>query len=227
MSDARESRGIGEVLSLIVHDLRNPVATISANVSFVRDVGVDENDPDVREALVDVEAAVGDLMRGLEQLGWIGRWLAEEPALTGPVAEVNASVTSTLARLGVDVPLEAPDAPVRAEGAGTPLSRMLEILVGGAQGRPGAELDCVRIREEGPSVVIELVDRGRAVAPELRDRVFTLEGQLEIKGRSDGRYIRSAGLIALKALAEAIGAEVEAAGEDGAAIFRLRLRRAE
>lgn len=227
MSDARESRGIGEVLSLIVHDLRNPVATISANVSFVRDVGVDEGDEDVREALVDVEAAVGDLMRGLEQLGWIGRWLAEEPALTGPVAEVAASVKGTLTRLGVEVPIETPDAPVRAEGAGTPLSRMLEILIGNAQGRSGAELSSVRIREDGRWVVVETIDRGRAVAPELRERAFTLEGQLEIKGRSDGRYIRSAGLIALKALAEAIGASVEADGEDGAAIFRLRLRRAE
>jgi signal transduction histidine kinase len=41
---------IGEMIALVVHDLRNPVATISANLSFIRDVAGVE-DPDAIEEI--------------------------------------------------------------------------------------------------------------------------------------------------------------------------------
>ena len=42
----------GQVLGLLVHDLRNPAATITANVDFLQEVGLD--DTDSVEALQDV-----------------------------------------------------------------------------------------------------------------------------------------------------------------------------
>ena len=71
----------------------------------------------------------------------------------------------------------------------------------------------------------ELVDQGRAVAPELRADAFSLQGQSKLKERSDGRYGRVVGLLAAAILADAMGIKLEADGTDGAAVFRMRLKK--
>jgi hypothetical protein len=62
------------LFGLIVHDLRNPAATLSANLGFVRDGMGDPTLPqsELQEAIADSEQALGDLMRGLDQLGLDG-----------------------------------------------------------------------------------------------------------------------------------------------------------
>ncbi|NNK09035.1 MAG: hypothetical protein HKP50_17120 [Myxococcales bacterium] len=57
---------MGHVLGLLVHDLRNPAATISANVDFLQEVGL--ADDDSNDALQDVRLGVGELRRGLDML---------------------------------------------------------------------------------------------------------------------------------------------------------------
>jgi len=71
--------------------------------------------------------------------------------------------------------------------------------------------------------VVELRDRGPALGADLRESAFTLPGQQVLKGRSDGRYGRVAGLFTVGLLARAIGATIEADEEEGAALFRIRL----
>ena len=74
--------------------------------------------------------------------------------------------------------------------------------------------------------MIEVQDAGEAIAPELRQTAFTLEGQKALKGRLDGRYARFAGLFAAALVLDGIGGTIEADGEPGAAIFRVHLREA-
>ncbi|MGB5312751.1 MAG: hypothetical protein WBN38_11835, partial [Polyangiales bacterium] len=78
--------------------------------------------------------------------------------------------------------------------------------------------------QDGEWVVIEVEDAGEAIAPELRDKAFTLEGQKALKGRLDGRYSRFVGLFAAAVVLDGVGGTIEAAGERGAAVFRIRLR---
>ena len=56
--DAINADEMGHALGLLVHDLRNPAATITANADFLQEVGMD--DTDSVEALQDVKLAVGD-----------------------------------------------------------------------------------------------------------------------------------------------------------------------
>lgn len=210
---------IGELLALVVHDLRNPVATISANLSFVREVGA-VADNDVAEALADVDLATADLMRGLDHLSWIGRWLAGERALEGPPGDARAAIENALKKL--DVVAEISGAPLTVRAGGAALTRLVDILVRNSLANAAPATVRVRARSEEGSVIIEIEDGGRAIAPELRAIAFTLAGQHVIKSRVDGRYSRSVGLLAARALADAIGAEIEADGTDGAAIFRIR-----
>ena len=89
----------GQVLGLLVHDLRNPAATITANVDFLQEVGL--VDTDSVEALQDVKLAVGELRRGLDMLAWVSRWLSGQV----PLEAANGDVGMFLERLRrVDTP---------------------------------------------------------------------------------------------------------------------------
>jgi len=84
----------------------------------------------------------------------------------------------------------------------------------------------VRLYQQRGRVVIEVQDAGEAIAPELRQLAFTLEGQNALKGRVDGRYSRFAGLFAAAVVLDGVGGTIEADGERGAAVFRVFLPQA-
>jgi K+-sensing histidine kinase KdpD len=79
----------------------------------------------------------------------------------------------------------------------------------------------VRALRVSDGVAVELVDGGKPLAPELRERAFTLEGQSDLKGRADGRYGRVAGLFAAGLLSNAIGARIEPGEVEGKAVWRI------
>lgn len=212
---------IGALLGLIVHDLRNPTSTIGANLAYLREVGPGE-DRDAREALEDSEVAVADLMRGLEQLAWISHWFRGEQVTQVSDGDVASALRAAADKHNsMDVRVEAPEG-LRARGGGT-LARLLEVLL--ANSAQHARKTPVRLTaEQGErGVVVQLQDGGAAIHPDLRTKAFTLDGQQEIKGRVDGRYGRAGALFAAHVLAISMGAQLEAAGEDGAAIFRIVL----
>lgn len=217
-----KNRELGELLGLIVHDLRNPTAAISANISFVREA-VPHDDADVVEAVADLELAVGELMVGLEQVAWIARWLADQaPADSLAPGDVTTHVRTAIERAGGAIPVEVGPGPTRASRCGPALARLIGLLLAnGALHAPGTSRIVVHGGEE--RVTIEVIDRGRAIAPALRKLAFDPEGQTALKGRGDGRYGRVAGLLCARAIADALGARIEADGEDGNAIFRVTL----
>lgn len=220
------SDDIGQVLGLVVHDLRNPTATLGANLSFLEEVDVASLDPDAAEAVEDMKTAVGELRQGLDQVAWISRWLAGEQA----VSPVDGDVATTIARAGeqiegLEVQVEPPgDTPLRARGGGSTLSSLLQVLLLNVRQHAGKGGASLRARREGDGIVVELQDTGSAIAQELAPEAFGVAGQHKLKGRADGRYGRVAGLLAARALADAMDATLEAAGQPGAATFRIHLR---
>lgn len=219
-------RDLGELLGLIVHDLRNPAATLGANVSFLKEVSAEgggETDEDLHEAIEDTEAALGDLRRGLDQLGWIGRWLAGHDPVQVSDGDVVTALEKGAAQVGdVSARVDADERPLRARGAGT-LVRWVELaLLNSRVHARGSEV-VLSARREGDGVVVAVRDDGPALATELRSVAFTPGGQVHLKGRSDGRYGRVAALFAMRVLADAMGAtmEVGPGGEQG--WLRLRL----
>lgn len=224
MADDPRSEQLAELLGLIVHDLRNPAATLGANLSFFKEVAVGPGaDEDLREAVEDMETALTDLRRGLDQLGWIARRIGEQTVL--PVADGDAVTALETARdkaAGMDVTVRAPERPLRARAGGT-LTSLLDILLANSRVHARGSPVELTARREGGEVVVELRDRGPAIAPELREAAFTLEGQSLLKGKAEGRYSRAGGLFAARVLADAMGSRIEAGGESGAAWFRIRL----
>lgn len=210
---AEREGSLANLVSLLVHDLRNPTATISANVSFVKDVW-EGAEPDVLEALEDVEIALTDLNRGLENVALIGRWLASPTPPEGS-GEVSQAFDVARQRIPQPVAFYPPEPPLKVAVPATQLGRLVEILIMNALSHAPKESVSVTARTEGDHVRIEVLDGGPAIHEDLRDAAFTMDGQHLIKGRTDGRYSRAAGLLAARALADCLGVSVSAGGSDG------------
>lgn len=220
---AIDSDELGHALGLLVHDLRNPAATITANVDFLQEVGL--VDTDSEDALQDVKLAVRELRRGLDMLAWISRWLTGDV----PLEAANGDVGVFLERLeradtAVPVTIEiARDDQLHARGAQVAVE-VVELLLHNTRANVPDPKATVRVYQQGHHVAIEVQDAGEAIAPELRATAFTLDGQKALKGRLDGRYSRFLGLFAAAVVLDGVGGTIEADGESGAAIFRVLLR---
>ena len=217
--DANE---MGHVLGLLVHDLRNPAATISANVDFLQEVGLADDDSD--DALQDVRLGVGELRRGLDMLAWISRWLTGHVPLEAANGDVGVFL-ERLERADTPVPVTveiARDGQLYAHGAQVAVE-VVDLLLHNTRANVPDAHATVRVYQRGNRVVIEVHDAGEAIAPELRKAAFTLEGQRALKGRVDGRYSRFVGLFAATVVLDGVGGTIEADGEKGAAIFRVFL----
>ena len=215
---------LGKLLALVVHDLRNPAATIGANLTFLKEA-VELPDDDTREAFEDAEVANEALMRGLEQLAWISRSLSGEPAAQVTDGDVVVALRAAASKHpAMQIELDVPAEPLRARGGGN-VGRLVEVLLANSAAHARGPVTLSATREDD-AVVITVRDRGEALAPELRALAFTLEGQHDLKQRADGRYGRVAGLFAARLLADALSASLEAGGERGDAWFRVRLEAA-
>lgn len=216
MNEESDEKGTGALLELIIHDLKSPVTGLRANLGFVGTMAGPSDE--VLEAIADSEAALEQLLRGLENLRWIGRALGDRPAIAPSLGDLRDAVRRGVAASGVEgVAVELPPEPVERRLAGAPLETLVRLLVQSAARHGGG----VRVRlVDGEE--IEVIDDGAAIPAELRSRAFTADGQAEIKSHPQGRYELAAGLFAMGLLAEAVGAVLEAGGHDGAAIYRVR-----
>jgi signal transduction histidine kinase len=113
--------------------------------------------------------------------------------------------------------------PFRARGGGA-VGPIVRALVDNSRAHARSGPIYLRVSRDGDEVIVEVEDNGRAIARELREAAFTLPGQQLLKGRGDGRYGRFAALLACGIAVQSIGGRIEPDGEDGRAIFRLRLR---
>ncbi|MBN1655825.1 MAG: HAMP domain-containing histidine kinase [Deltaproteobacteria bacterium] len=225
---------LGALLSLVIHDLRNPTATLSANISFINDVfdsihnGIfaDDDTKDIKEALLDTNIALGELMNGLDAFSWVTRWVTGREIVEleegDVVAELNA-IAQHEKRVRIEI--DAREGALMVRG-GNVVPKLLETLIANSiQHAPYGIIRVVAQKKGEDYVLVQIRDQGLAVAEDLRDKVFTLEGQVLIKGRRDGRYSRVVGLFAAATMAEAIAARLEADGQDGDAVFRIYLKR--
>jgi len=212
-------------LGLLVHDLRNPAATITANADFLQEVGL--VDTDSVEALQDVKLAVGELRRGLDMLAWISRWFTGDVPLEAANGDAGVFL-ERLERADTPVPVTVEIAEgdqLHAQGAQVAVE-VVDLLLHNTRANVADPRATVRVYQQDGHVVVEVRDAGEAIAPELRDMAFTLEGQHALKGRLDGRYSRFVGLFAASVVLDGVGGKIEADGERGAAIFRVFLRQA-
>lgn len=231
-------RELGEVLALLSHDLKNPLAAVLTNLGFVASALDDPSAvEDAKEAVVDARLACESMQRFVGNLELLARDSVGRSSLppydTTPL-DVHALVEDVVdrqreaaagRRLLVTVKTREPRTYARAD---RDLSlRALENLVANAvQCAPtGSEIELVVQARLGDAREAEVVvrDDGLIVPADLRETVSTPIGQVLSKGRQDARYSRGLGLYAAFVAARAAGGRVEIGEDEGRSALRLIL----
>ena len=227
---------LGDLLALIAHDLKNPLATVQSNLAYTRSF-VEELEPegteDVREALLDARLASESLQQFVGNLELLAADLVARPPRRReslPTLDVGSVVDAAVARQHAHAEARrvALVTTHRARGAAAldaePLLRAVENLLANAlQYAPsGGSVDIV-VHRVGPELMVDVLDDGPLVAPALREASFTLEGQTELKSGPAARYGRGLGLSAAAIAARLSGGRVELGEQDGRSLLRLRI----
>jgi two-component system OmpR family sensor kinase len=203
--------GDRERLALLVHEVRSPVAALSAIAETFRDPDLG---PDVRRELASLAAAA---CRGIERIvtdAALGSVRRERLDLRQLVREACAAAALGGARVRAVLPAAA----VPADADPLRLRQALDNLVANAvvHGR-GADV-VVTLRGDGEPR-IEVADRGPGIAPADRERIF--EAGVRLDGAAPGSGL---GLAVARAIAAAHGGRLTVDSTPGrGATFTLAL----
>lgn len=216
-----------ELVELIVHDLKSPLASILASARFARE-GTEVGE--AREALDDALSSAGDLQRMVLNLLDVSR--AEELGLTLThtyvdvrklIARVCAAMRWRSAQSGHAIRYAVEGAP-RIRGDADVLRRVLDNLVDNAlKFSPAGGTVLLGARDTGHSVEITVRDDGPGIPESRRDRIFEKYARLD--AALHARTSRGLGLAFCRIAVEAHGGtiDVESGDETGGATFRVVL----
>jgi len=210
---------------LFVHDLKNPISALSANLNFLESVPLEETE-DVRGALTDSILAANMLLKLVENFDLIALLESDE---TFPLSHVNmadfirAAVNrnkALSASAGVRLVIREPLPTV----AQTWQNRYAELVVdnlimSAVRHSPHGADVVVSLEENGDELVIGITDQGQPIAAEYRGGLFSRESQVEAKKNPGCRYGRGLGLYAVGLGAEVLGGRLEIGEKENLAIF--------
>jgi two-component system, OmpR family, sensor histidine kinase KdpD len=201
------------LLAAVSHDLRTPLASIKASVSTLRQTDVRWSPQDEADLLANIEenadrldALVGNLLdMSRLQTGSLAPFL--RATAVDEVAPVALRGLDDADLLDIVVPDDLPL--VRADPG--LLERVLANLFSNAlRHSPPDSRPCLRAREDGERVVLEVVDHGSGVPGDLKERIF--EPFLRLDERPSGVGL---GLAVAKGFAEAMGGTIVAVDTPG------------
>lgn len=223
---AREDQ---ELDALLVHDLRSPVAAITANLSFLK-AGL-AADPTSLEAIRDAEVATLLLQQIIENMSLLATLVPGVAAPgAGPIDLVEATrqclfrlrpaadsaevaITSESSTSRSPVWIQAPEPLVRAI-----LDNLVHTALRHTPRRRRAVT--VEVQRSGSSAHLEVTDAGGPLGAEPAE-AFTRAGQLAAKKDPGARYGRGLGLRVVGLAAEATGGVAEIRPHDDGALFRV------
>jgi len=195
------------LVSIAVHDLRNPLASILGNAEYLGQAR--ELAPDSREAVADLLASAKLFAQILAELRAVSRGLdGEIAAAVTPIADAAPLVREVVRgampraqRAGLTLGVDCDDAlPARADRE--LLRHVLDDLVDNAlRNAPSRTLVAVEARRRAGGVVIEIGDQRRP--PESPERLFDVENGDTASGRR-------LALIFCRQACEAMGARLTA-----------------
>lgn len=223
----RADRKKDEFLAMLAHELRNPMAPLAAHLELFRLRRID--DPKLEAAREAMVRQVGHLTRMIDDLLDVSRITRGKLELQRELLDLGQVVDRAIevCRTALDdreiaLELDAPDAPLVAEGDPVRLTQVLANLLGNAcrYSEPGSRV-WVRWRRDGSDALLEVEDEGRGIPSDLLCHVF----DMFVQGRREGRGL-GLGLTLVKELVDLHGGTVEA-HSDGPGLgarFLVRLR---
>ena len=223
-----ERIAVAELIELICHDLRNPLAAIRANLSML---GTGDLDPDSTEAIEDSMMAGDNALRIVDNLSTVGAIESGRARSGKGVSDARAAVLDAARRAratseaaAIPVTTDVPDGSFPCAVAPHTLVALLDNVLSVAL-RYAPRGSDVRIRlERHPTTACVVVsEAAAAVPPALADRIFDRAFQAESKRVAAGRYGRGLGLYVVQLLASTCGATVACRGDGGRNAYWLEL----
>jgi K+-sensing histidine kinase KdpD len=214
-------------MSLLAHDLRNPLSAVLTNINFVRSA-MRTRAPDIDEALSDSALSCAMLGQVIGNLDVLARTLstatlARQPTVSRRIADdavARFGPQAAIANLRFEVH-ELRQAPVLVVEP-TFFARALDNLVANAiQYAPSGgaiRIECVEAGDRGKLV---LLDEGPTIPADIRELALSGDWQGQAKQRYEARYGRGLGLYCAAQAARIAGAELTIADRDGRSAFEL------
>jgi two-component system CheB/CheR fusion protein len=219
-----------EFIALLAHELRNPLAPISAGIEILKRRDLD---PTVAERVTATMARqAAQLVRLIDDLLEVSRVtsgrlrLRKTPvAVPDIVRDAVAAVRPLIDRSGQQLTVLTPTQPILLDADAARLTQVLaNLLNNAARYTPSGGQIGVTVRQDGQHVVIAVKDTGYGIAADALPHVFEMFYQ-----GNDSRASPQAGLGIGLALAKSLvemhagTIEVTSAGVDRGSVFTLRL----
>lgn len=226
------SRQKDEFLAMLAHELRNPLAAIRYAVTL----GQMSPDDSADEMFGVIDRQTGNLARLIDDLLDVSRISRDKITLQRRnadvrvlIAGVTATVRPTLEEKHHELVLDIPDETIVVYVDPTRAEQILaNLLLNAAKyTNPGGRIT-IRVHAEQPQAIIQVIDTGVGLTPEMLDHVFDLFAQADRSlDRSQGGL--GIGLTVARKLAEMHGGTIvaESEGLGRGSTFTVRLPLAE
>ncbi len=201
------------LLASLSHDLRTPLASITAAITSLRSLGEKLPPDDRRDLMASIEEEAARLGGFIANLLDMSRIEAGGLAPCRDLVNVMAAIRAAVVRVRKVYPSQktaisvSPDLPP-IRGDASLLGQVLFNLLDNAHKYGGPSGAIVHARREGAEVVITVTDEGPGVKPADLERIFE---KFYRGGRADGRKAGTGlGLSICRGLVRAMGGEIVA-----------------
>jgi K+-sensing histidine kinase KdpD len=207
------------LLAAVSHDLRTPLASIKASVSTLRQTDVEWTEADEAALLATIETSADRLDALIGNLLDMSRLTTGslQPFLRATAIDEVAPVALRGLDRGGDLEMAVPDGlPLVLTDPGL-LERVLANLFANALAySPAGRHPQLRASQTAGSVLLEIIDHGRGVPDELKNRMFEPFQRLDARGAdpSGGTGV-GLGLAVVKGFLDTMGGTVQAADTAG------------
>ena len=214
---------------LYVHDFKNPVSAISANLSYLEAV-LHEAEEDVLGAVQDSTVALKMLLHMLDNFLNISRLESREPLESVPVPLdrfVDEVMNKIRKMFTTPEPMLAVSGHIPSEMCFWPVvyARLAleNLLLQALHNTPASGRVLFSAGLKDNMVEFVVIDNGVVIAPEFRDVSFTRDFQVSAKSNENARYGRALAMYGIGLSCEVLGGSirVETANEQQQFVMRI------
>lgn len=217
------------ISKLYVHDFKNPVSAIAANVSYLEAV-LDNVDEDVKGAVSDSAVAIRMLLHMLDNYLNISRLEADEQVEAVPVPLDRFFEEAMTKIKNMFTTME----PVLVIGSQIPSTMCYwpvmharlaveNLILQSMHNTPSSGKVLLDVRVEAGMMELRVSDNGVEISPDFYDKTFLRDFQLVAKSEEHARYARSLGLYAVGLATKAMGGTINVSRRGELQIFTLCL----
>lgn len=225
-ADLEQWRIVQSKLSkLFVHDLKNPISALSANLSFLESAITDESE-EIRGAVTDSILAAEMLLKFSDNFNYIAmletgeKCAVSEIGLDTFLRVVFRRIKKFADSSGVVLAMDEVPRNVYVVWQHRYAELVLEnLIISAVRHSPQGREVRVSVMIEENYVTFSITDAGKPVEEQYIDTLFTRDTQADAKKHPGCRYGRGLGLYAAGLAAEAVGGRVAAGIRGGKAEF--------